>query len=123
MDLTIKREAFGQDDRSWLGSAHGTDAQQTITLDVSTFTAATHYPQGWLKSGLPLQDLGNGKFGLWLTTKTLAGFLATPVKVPAVGSTPVGAALLEHGRVKAAKLPVSVDTAGRTSAAGRIIFA
>lgn len=123
MDLTLKSESFGNDNRDWLGSAHGAQSAQTITLDVSTFTAATHYPDGWLKSGLPLQDLGNGKFGLWLTTTTLAGFLFTPVRVPASTATPVGAALFEHGRVKAAKLPVAVDTAGKASAAGRIIFA
>lgn len=123
MDLTIKRESFGQDDQSWLGSAHGTDAPQTITLDVSTFTAGTHYPSGWLKSGLPLQKLPSGKYGLWLTTKDLAGFLFTPTKAPAVNTTPVGASLLEHCRVKAAKLPVAVDATGQATAAGRIIFA
>lgn len=123
MDLSIRRESFGQDDQSWLGSAHGTNAAQTITLDVSTFTAGTHYPDGHLKSGLPLQDLGNGKFGLWTALSDLAGFLFTPVKAPADSATPVGAALLEHGRVIAAKLPVSVDAAGQATAAGRIIFA
>lgn len=123
MDLTIKRETFGQDDQSWLGSAHGTQSTQTITLDVSTFTAGTHYPQGWLKSGLPLQKLAGGKYGLWVTTKELAGFLFTQVKAPANTATPVGAALHEHGRVIEAKLPVPVDAGGKTSAAGRIIFA
>ena len=123
MDIAIKRASFGQDDQSWLGSAHGTNAAQSITLDVSTFTKATHYPDGYLKSGLPLQKLPSGKYGLWLTTKTVAGFLFTPVSAPADPATPVGAALLEHGRVIAAKLPVSVDAGGQTSAAGRIIFA
>ena len=123
MDIAIKRASFGQDDQSWLGSAHGTNAAQGITLDVSTFTKADHYPGGFLKSGLPLQKLGNGKYGLWATTKPLAGFLFTAVSAPADPATPVGAALLEHGRVIAAKLPVSVDAAGQASASGRIIFA
>lgn len=123
MDLSIRRESFGQDDQSWLGSAHGTQATQTVTLDVSTFTKADHYPEGWLKSGLPLQDLGNGKFGLWTALSDLAGFLFTTVKAPADPATPVGAAIHEHGRVIAAKLPVAVDAAGQATAAGRIIFA
>lgn len=123
MDLTIRRETFGQDDQSWRGSAHGIDATQTITLDVSTFTAGTHYPQGWLKSGLPLQKLAGGKFGLWATTKVLAGFLSEPVKAPASSATPVGGSLQEHGRVIVAKLPVAVDADGQATAAGRIIFA
>lgn len=130
MDLTIKRESFGQDDQSWLGSAHGTNAAQTITLDASTFTKATHYPEGWLKSGLPLMNLGNGKFGLHTgvatepeETPALAGFLFTTVRVPEDAATPVGAAILEHGRVKTAKLPVSVDSAVQATVSGRIIFA
>lgn len=122
MDLTIKRESFGQDDQSWLGSAHGTNAAQTITLDVSTFTKATHYPDGWLKSGLPLAKSGN-KYVLWAPAANLAGFLFTTVRVPVSTATPVGAAILERGRVKTAKLPVSVDAAGQATAAGRIIFA
>src|SRR5688572_2258722 len=44
MDITVRSEAFGVEDRSWLGSAHGTEATRTITLDVSAFTAGTHYP-------------------------------------------------------------------------------
>lgn len=122
MDLTIKRESFGQDDQSWLGSAHGTNAAQTVTLDASSFVKATHYPEGWLKSGLPLAKSGE-KHVLWTVGAVLAGFLFTTVRVPEDASTPVGAAILEHGRVKAAKLPVSVDAAGQDSAAGRIIFA
>lgn len=122
MDISIKRTSFGQDDQSWLGSAHGTNAAQTITLDVSTFTAATHYPGGYLKSGLPLAKDGD-KHVLWTAGADLAGFLFTAVSAPVVASTPVGAALLEHGRVIVAKLPVPVDTAGQATASGRIIFA
>lgn len=128
MDLGIRRTSVAQDDQSWLGSAHGTDAPQSITLDVTTFTAGTHYPEGWLKSGLPLRVVTPAtgttaaRYGLWTTTSTLAGFLFTTTQVPA-GATKVGGSLLEHGRVKIAKLPVSVDAAGQTSAAGRIIFA
>ena len=122
MDLTIKRESFGQDDQSWLGSAHGTNAAQTVTLDASSFVKATHYPEGWLKSGLPLAKSGE-KHVLWTVGADLAGFLFTTVRVPEDVASPVGAAILEHGRVKAAKLPVPVDAAGQDTAAGRIIFA
>ena len=122
MDLTIKRESFGQDDQSWLGSAHGTNAAQTVTLDASSFVKATHYPEGWLKSGLPLAKSGK-KHVLWTVGADLAGFLFTTVRVPEDVASPVGAAILEHGRVKAAKLPVPVDAAGQDTAAGRIIFA
>lgn len=122
MDLTIKRQSWGQDDRSWLGSAHGTQSAQTITLDVSSFNEEAHYPEGWLKSGLPLAKSGE-KYVLWTAEATLAGFLFAPVQAPADSATPAAGAILEHGRVKLAKLPVTVDEAGQATAAGRIIFA
>lgn len=132
MDLSVRREVEGRSDNSWLGSAHGTDATQTISVDTGTFTAATHYPDGYLVSGLPLAvtgtdaETGTDIYGLWTVNATtpvdLAGFLYTDTPVPVAGAV-VGAAILEHGRVKADKLPVSVDDAGMASASGRIIFA
>ncbi|MFJ2618170.1 head decoration protein [Glutamicibacter sp. NPDC087344] len=130
MDLNIKRSSVGNENQSWLGSAHGTNAAQSITLDVSTFTKATHYPDGYLKSGLPLMDLGNGKYGLHTgpdatpeDTPVLAGFLFTTTRAPQDVATPIGAALFEHGRVKLANLPVALDPAVQATASGRIIFA
>lgn len=64
MDLYLRTESFGQDDQSWLGSAHGTDMARSITLDASTFTKNTHYPQGFLLSGIPLGKItATGKYG------------------------------------------------------------
>lgn len=64
MDLAVRSEGpWLPEDRSWLGSAHGTTATRTITLDVTAFTANTHYPNGYLPSGMVLSDLGNGLFG------------------------------------------------------------
>ncbi|OQQ32271.1 hypothetical protein A6411_10720 [Prescottella equi] len=116
MDLTIKTETFGQDDQSWLASAHGTDTARSINLTVASFTAATHYPNGALKSGLPLKKAGN-RYVLWSNgdTEPIEGHLFTAVKVPA-GATVVVGALLWHGAVVAAKLPVSVNTAGQATA-------
>lgn len=128
MDLSIRTESFGQDDQSWLGSAHGTDTARSITLDVSTFTAGTHYPDGWLRSGLPLGKItASGKYGLYSDAasdgrQTLAGFLFTGVKAPAVNTTPVAGALLLHCFVVEAKLPAAVDAAGKADVADRIIF-
>lgn len=130
MDISIKRSTVGMEDQSWLGSAHGTNAAQTITLDVSTFTKATHYPDGYLKSGLPLMKLGSGLYGLHTgpggtpeETPALAGFLFTSTRAPENSATRIGAALFEHGRVKVAKLPVTIDQDVQDTAAGRIIFA
>lgn len=127
MDLSVTRVTEElRDDLSWLGSAHGTQATQTITLDVTKFTDDHKSDGGSLLSGLPLAvtgtDQGQDLYGLWTVGATLAGFLYKGVRT-AEGQTRAGAAILEHGRVKVDNLPVTVDAAGQTSAAGRIIFA
>ncbi|MYY03053.1 MULTISPECIES: head decoration protein [unclassified Streptomyces] len=130
MDLNLKVESFTQDRRDWLGSAHGTDAPVSITLDVSKFTKATHYPDGYLKSGIPLGKVTTGgKYGPYDDAasdgrQTLAGFLFTAQDVDArqVASTSVVGSMLIHCFIREAKLPVAVDAAGKTDVAGRIIF-
>lgn len=236
MDISVHSDTYVADDMSWLGSAHGTDATETITLDVSAFTEGTHYPNGVLLAGLPLGKItATGKYGPYgaspsevqtvtvdatggtftisfdgattaaiaanetaanvqaalellstinsgdvtvtrsgsvnayvytltfggrylglnvpavttnaasLTggagtatvatstagggtasdgTETLAGFLYHGVKVPDTTDTTIDAAgaLLTHGKVRSANLPVSVDAAGQADVAGRIRF-
>ena len=50
----LKTETFGAGDLSWLGSTHGIANGRTEKLDISTFTSGTHYPNGYLPSGLPV---------------------------------------------------------------------
>ncbi|MFD5198791.1 head decoration protein [Streptomyces sp. NPDC058375] len=130
MDLNLKVESFTQDRRDWLGSAHGTDAPVSITLDVSKFTKNTHYPDGYLKSGLPLGKVTTGgKYGPYDGAaedgrETLVGFLFTAVDVDArkVASTSVVGSMLIHCFIREAKLPIAVDANGKTDVAGRVIF-
>ena len=42
----------------WLGSNHGIRNARTEILDISTFTAATHYPNGYIPSGMPVAKVG-----------------------------------------------------------------
>lgn len=64
MDLSLRTTAYQVEDRSWLGSAHGTSATETITLDVSAFTANTHYPSGYIPSGMVLAKItSSGLYG------------------------------------------------------------
>lgn len=122
MELSIRKSSVGQDDRTWLGTAHGTQSTTSITLDLTTFDAATHYPEGWLKSGLPLMILreenGQDIYGLYVNgatpTNELEGHLFATVEAPA-GATLLGGALYWHGRVITAKLPVAVDAAGQAT--------
>lgn len=130
MILSQTTEMFGSDDQSWLGSAHGTDATETIVLDTSTFTPATHYPDGYFKSGFPLGRItATGKYGPYSDAagdgrQTLVGFLYAAVKAPADNTIDPAAAMLTHGKVRESRLPAGhgVDAAGKTDVAGSIRF-
>lgn len=129
MDLSTKTESFMAEDQSWLGSPHGVgDMARSITLDTSAFTEGTHYPDGFLLSGLPLGKItATGLYapydnGAATGIEVLAGFLLTPQKVPADGTTDIGGSLFEHGIVIEANLPIAIDAAGKADVAGRIVF-
>ncbi|MFD7769834.1 head decoration protein [Streptomyces sp. NPDC059787] len=121
-------------DRSWLASLHGTDAVDTITLDMSTFTSGTHYvpstdtdiPFSRFLSGIPVGKItASGLYGLYATDATdgrqnLAGFVFAEVLFTP-SQTKAPAALLWHGSVVTAKLPVAV-TAVDPSATCQIRF-
>lgn len=64
MDLSVYSEGpWAPEDRSWLGSAHGTESTVTITLDLSAFTSGTHYPNNYIPSGIVLARLDTGLYG------------------------------------------------------------
>lgn len=115
------------DDPSWLGSAHGTDSTETVTLDASLFTAETHYPDGFIPSGTPLAKVtATGLYGPYDGAEddgreTLVGFLIGPREVP-TASAKIAAGLLVHGKVVEANLPIAVDANGKADVAARIRF-
>lgn len=127
MDISPRTTNYQVDDHSWLGSAHGVDSTESITLDVSKFTAGTHYPNGFIPSGTKVGKItASGKYGLYddaLATgvEVLVGFLLGGVPVP-TGATSLGAAMFTHGKVREANLPFTVDAAGKTDVLGRIRF-
>lgn len=108
-------------DRSWLASVHGTDSTDTITLDVSKFVKDTHWvastdpvqPYSRVKSGIPVGRItASGLYGPYKSdatdgTQNLAGFVFAEALF-APGATKCPAALLWHGSVITAKLPVAV---------------
>ncbi|OZF00849.1 hypothetical protein CH300_20130 [Rhodococcus sp. 15-1154-1] len=115
MDLQVKQESFGQDDRSWLATEHGTGTARPINIDVASF--AGKYTDGWIKSGYALKKIGSTRYGLRSDgdTEPIEGHLFTAVKVPS-GVAVVGGALYWHGAVVTAKLPQSVNAAGQATA-------
>ncbi|APU20942.1 hypothetical protein [Actinoalloteichus sp. GBA129-24] len=123
MDLSIRGESFGVGDQSWLGSEHGTSMTRSITLDTSAFAAATHFPEGFFLSGLPLQQLPSGLYGPYATDGTLIGFLFMAVPAPSQGrDVDVQGAMYEHGRVIVSKLPVELPEAAQEDLHGQIVF-
>lgn len=105
---------------SWLGSAHAIWNCQTVTLDLSAFTQGTHYPDGHIRSGQPLQRLASGLYGPYAGTGTFSGFLFTDQKV--VGTADIPAPLLDHGRVKIGKLPVAFTAPTAANDTTTIVF-
>ena len=51
----LKTTTYGTGDYSWMLNTDGLDQSVTGVLDVSTFTAGTHFPNGFFPSGLPVR--------------------------------------------------------------------
>jgi len=124
----LKTETLGGGDQSWLGSTHGIANARTEVLDISTFTASTHYPNGYIPSGLPVAKVGgvlvpyDATEGTTTAAGVLAGFVLTDQ--PVVGTADFGVPLLDHGRVITTKLPIAFTppTAAAKRAATTIVF-
>lgn len=121
-------------DWTWLGSGHGIRNARTEILDISTFTAATHYPNGYIPSGMPVAKVGGVLVPYDETEATvtgagvLAGFILTDtplfVAPGATATEDTNVPLIDHGRVKVAKLPITfvAPAAAAKSAATTIVF-
>jgi hypothetical protein len=121
-------------DRRWLKGIHGSGMNETITLDVSKFTVSTHYvaatatmPYAYFKSGLPLGKItASGLYAPYASgasdgTQILAGVLYTETAFnPAV--TKVAGALMVHGSVETAKLPVALTVPAAANRSDNIRF-
>lgn len=129
MDLSLKREVYGAEDQSWLASEHGTDAARTITLD-TTLIPDSMLRFGWVPSGLPVGEItASGLYGPYDPDATdgrgtLAGFLLSSLPGPKTPGNPIAGALLEHGKVLPARLPVALADveAAQADVKGTIIF-
>jgi len=127
-NISVETTAFQAEDRSWLLSqwGQGPGENPSCVLDVSTFTAGTHYPNGYFPSGIPLGRItaastgGRNVLGPYDDTavdgrNTCAGLLHSAVKVPNLADTTkdVGAALVKAGFIRESRLPVAIDANGK----------
>lgn len=99
MSLNITSKKYGGGDDSWLGSRHGVANAHTGTLSATGFAAAV---DGIVKSGTPVVKSG-GKF-VPAGEDAPTGFVLGDHSVKD-GDEP--AAIVWHGRIIVANLPVS----------------
>lgn len=125
----MSTQTFGGGNQSWLGAgAPHVDECRTEVLDISTFTAGTHYPNGFIPSGLPVAKVGGVLVPYDATegTTTGAGVLAGHVLTdqPVVGAADFGVPLYDQGRVVSANLPIAFTppTAAAKKAAVAIVY-
>lgn len=128
----MRTETFGGGDQSWIGAgAHGITDARTEILDISAFTAGTHYPNGFIPSGLPVAKVGgvlvpyDPTEGVTTNAGVLAGFVLTDQPVIGGSTGPdFGVPLYDHGRVVTANLPIAftAPTAAAKKAATTIVF-
>lgn len=63
-DLKFEQDgAFSGTSKAWLASRMGVDICRGITLDLSLFNPATHYPNGFIPSGMCLGKDASGLYG------------------------------------------------------------
>lgn len=132
MKLGLVTESFSPpENQSWLGSAHGTQEADSITLDGDAFLAT--FTDGVIPSGVALGKVtASGKYvpydnGAGDGSEVCVGALFTTVDLGGttagtVGDT--GAALLWHGEIVEANLPTDHgwDANAKTDVAGHIHF-
>ena len=106
----LRTETIGTGDMSWLDSTHGIGNARTVTIDISAFTAGTHYPNGYIPSGTPVALVSAGIVGPYTVAEgtttglgVLAGHILTDVAVN--GTDDFAAPMISHGRVNVAKVP------------------
>lgn len=124
-DIGVFTQPFQAENLSWDLSNPGVPYVEAGTLDVSLFTAAQHFPNGFIPSGTVLGvKTSSGLLGPYLDAaadgrQTAVGFLRASVQVlqpNGAAKTKIGVAVLKaFGVVSVGKLPL---TSGGAAAGG-----
>lgn len=116
----LKTTTYGTGDYSWLRNTDGLDESVTGVIDISDFTANTHFPNGYLPSGLPVRIDDLDDIRPWAdATGAVLGFLKGDWKTDGVED--VNVSVITRGNVKTAKLPVAF-TVPTTAPQARFFF-
>lgn len=100
----MRSEEFGSGDQRWLGSTHAIENARSSALTVASFTQATHYPDGYIRSGTPVNAAVESDLKPWTDAAgEVLGFVVFDRKV---GADPkVNVPVLRHGIINKAHLP------------------
>ena len=113
----LKTTTYGSGDFSALLNTDGLDEAITGVIDVSTFTAGTHYPNGYVPSGTPVDASDEGAVVPYVDgAGAQLGFIL--FDVPVNGTEDLNVAVLRHGLVKIDQLPQAFTVPATGSAAG-----
>lgn len=113
----LHSETFGSGDQTWLASTHGIRNARTAVIDISAFTAATHYPDGYLRSGTEVNAADETAVTPYTgVAGEKLGYLVTDQKV--VGSQDFGVPVLRHGIINIPNLPIDHVPADGASTEG-----
>lgn len=115
MDLSVRSMTTQVEKRDWLASDFGTAEPRGITLNIALFTAGTHYPNGFIPSGVFVAKVtATGLYGPYDDAAVdgravCAGPLFSNERavnpLNGVALAKVGAALMEMGLIVESKLP------------------
>ena len=64
----LRKTQHGGGDYSWMYNSRGIRDGVTAVLDISAFTKATHYPDGYIRSGTPVVVNSLGAVVPWADT-------------------------------------------------------
>lgn len=101
-DFAIRRvDEPVKDDYTWAASSHGMHTGFPVTLNVAAFNEATHYPDGYVRSGTPIREVA-GKYEPTVATTGLTydAILLEPVAISAGQTDAIGAGvdhIIVHG--------------------------
>lgn len=113
----VKSETIGAGDQTWLGSDKDLFNARSGNLDISAFTANTHYPDGYIKSGTPVGRItaAGATAGKYVPHNSAAtngsevhvGFVLTDQ--PTDGVEDINVPILDSGKIKLDNLPIAMD--------------
>jgi hypothetical protein len=128
MDINVLTTSYQVEKRDWyLGTADQPGFTRNVKVDISTFTANTHYPNGFIPSGVAVGIITASSSAALTVVgpyddaasdgrEVCLGLLFGNVKVPDLLDTTkdaAGAVLCAFAAVQLSKLPIALDAAGQ----------